>query len=85
MVEVYGHKTFFSIWGPGVWQRQFCFRQTVPVMKAAGYYSRKQGGFIPLSQADGEEEDVLGRYWTAEYNSLFDPNHTDQIFFPLTE
>jgi hypothetical protein len=59
--------------------------QTVPVMNAAGYYSRKQGGFIPLSQADGEEEDVLGRYWTAEYNSLFDPNHTDQIFFPLTE
>jgi hypothetical protein len=54
-------------------------------MKAAGYYSRKQGGLIPLSQADGGEEDVLGRYRTAEYNSLFDPNHTDQIFFPLTE
>ena len=55
----------------------------IPAMNVKGYYSIKNGGFKSLADAEGDEKDLLDRYWTAEYNSLFDLKHLDSGFFPL--
>lgn len=55
--------------------------KTIPALNALGYYSREAGTFLPLEEAQGEEENWLRRYAMVQYNNLFDrKNRNDALF-----
>lgn len=53
----------------------------IPAVNALGYYSRREGTFLPLEDAAGEEAEWLNRYRMVQYNNLFDPDHRSETFF----
>jgi hypothetical protein len=57
-------------------------RQTIPACNAFGYYSKSAGGFLPLEDAQGEEKQALWEYNVLEWNSLFDKENRNEVFFP---
>lgn len=58
-------------------------RQTIPACSAYGYYSETAGGFLPLEDAQGEEKQALLEYNYLEWNSLFDKENRNEVFFPI--
>ena len=58
-------------------------RQTVPACNSMGYYSKSAGGFLPLEDAQGEEKEALLEYHYLEWNSLFDSENRNEVFFPI--
>ncbi len=59
-------------------------RQTIPACNAFGYYSRSAGRFLPLDEAQGEEKQALLEYNYLEWNSMFDKENRNVIFFPYS-
>lgn len=57
-------------------------RQMIPACNAFGYYSQSTGGFLPLQDAQGEEKQALWEYNVLEWNSLFDKENRNEVFFP---
>lgn len=53
----------------------------IPAVNANGYYSLSQGTYLPLDQAEGEEERWLDRYEILQYNGIFDRNNQSALFF----
>ncbi len=58
-------------------------RQTIPACNAFGYYSKSAGGFLPLQDAQGGERQALWEYNVLEWNSLFDRENRNEVFFPV--
>lgn len=58
-------------------------RQTIPACNSMGYYSKSAGGFLPLEDAQGEEKEALLKYHYLEWNSLFDSENRNEVFFPI--
>ena len=58
-------------------------RQTVPACNSLGYYSKSTGGFLPLEDAQGEEKEALLKCHYLEWNSLFDSENRNEVFFPI--
>ena len=54
----------------------------IPAINSQGYYSNIDGEFHQLMEAEGKEKDLLEKYWTLEYNSLYDNENRNRILFP---
>lgn len=52
----------------------------IPILTSLGYYSVNSGGFLPISEATGEEKEMLNQYYILEYNNLFDKEQESRIF-----
>lgn len=55
--------------------------EEIPAINALGYYSKSQGGYIPLSDARDEEAAWLSRYAKLQYNHLADAKNKSELFF----
>ena len=53
----------------------------VPALNPYGYYSKENGGFVPLEDAKGAEAEALDRLAILQYNNLFDPTHRSYPLF----
>ena len=58
-------------------------RRTIPACNAFGYYSVSERRFLPLEDARGEEKQALLEYNYLEWNSLFDKENRNEVFFPV--
>jgi hypothetical protein len=56
--------------------------EVVPAINSRGYYSKTQGGYIHVDDAEGEERDWIERYQILQYNSMFDKKGRSLVFFP---
>ena len=54
--------------------------QHIPVLTANGYYSMSNNRFLPVSEATGDEKEILNLYHIMEYNSMFDKEQ-ESLFF----
>ena len=52
----------------------------IPILTANGYYSTSNKRFLPISEATGEEKEVLNLYHIMEYNNMFDKDQ-ESLFF----
>ena len=52
----------------------------IPILTSLGYYSESSGGFLPLSEASGEEKEMLRQYNLLEYWNLFDKTQAGSMF-----
>lgn len=55
--------------------------EEIPAINVLGYYSKSQGGYIPLSDARDEEAAWLSRYAKLQYNHLADAKNKSELFF----
>ena len=58
-------------------------REGIGACNALGYYSKTAGRFLPRAEAQGEEKQALLEYSYLEWNSLFDKDNTNEVFFPI--
>ncbi len=56
--------------------------EVVPAINARGYYSKSQGRFIHIEEAEGEEADWIRDYEILQYNNMFDRKGQSEVFFP---
>lgn len=54
----------------------------VPAINSRGYYSKSQGKFLHLDEAEGEEAEWIRKYRILQYNSMFDKKGRSSFFFP---
>ena len=59
--------------------------QTIPAVNANGFYSLKEGRYLPLEEADEEEAYWLKLYEVLQYNNMFDKRHRSEEMFPVLE
>ena len=52
----------------------------IPILTANGYCSTSNRRFLPISEATGEEKEVLNLYHIMEYNNMFDKEQ-ESLFF----
>lgn len=57
-------------------------RLCIPAMNALGYYSARQGAFLPYAAAEGDEATLLASYRALQYNAIFDAENRSSVFFP---
>lgn len=53
----------------------------IPALSAKGYYSKSQGSYLDLDQAEGEEAEWLNQYAILQYNNLFDEKNRNETLF----
>lgn len=56
--------------------------EEVPAINSRGYYSKSEGAFLHLDEADGEEAEWIKNYNILQYNSMFDKKNRSDLFFP---
>lgn len=56
--------------------------EEVPAINSRGYYSKSQGAFLHLDEAEGEEAEWIQNYNILQYNSMFDKKNRSDLFFP---
>ena len=56
--------------------------EQVPAINSRGYYSKKKGGFLHISEAEGKEAEWIRQYHILQYNSMFDRFKRSDFFFP---
>lgn len=56
--------------------------ETVPAINSRGYYSKTEGKFLHIDEAQGEEAEWIRQYRILQYNSMFDRKVRSQVFFP---
>jgi phosphoglycerol transferase MdoB-like AlkP superfamily enzyme len=56
--------------------------EVVPAINSRGYYSKTQGGYVHVDDAEGEEREWIERYQILQYNSMFDKKGRSLVFFP---
>lgn len=54
----------------------------VPAINARGYYSKTEGKFIHIEEAQGEEAEWIRDYEILQYNNMFDRKGKSEVFFP---
>lgn len=57
-------------------------RSCIPAMNALGYYSARQGTFLPYTSTEGDEAQQLAQYRALQYNAIFDAENRSSVFFP---
>ncbi len=55
----------------------------IPRLNAYYYYSAKEQAYLPYERRTGKIKELLSTYEHLQYNSLFDPKHRNEIFFPV--
>lgn len=55
----------------------------IPRLNAFYYYSAKEQAYLPFERRIGGIKALLSTYEQLQYNSLFDPKHRNEIFFPV--
>lgn len=56
--------------------------EEVPAINSRGYYSKSEGSFLHLDEAEGEEAEWIKNYNILQYNSMFDKKNRSDLFFP---
>lgn len=56
--------------------------EEVPAINSRGYYSKSEGAFLHLDEAEGEEAEWIQNYNILQYNSMFDKKNRSDRFFP---
>lgn len=56
--------------------------EEVPAINSRGYYSKSEGAFLHLDEAEGEEAEWIQNYNILQYNSMFDKKNRSDLFFP---
>lgn len=56
--------------------------EVVPAINSRGYYSKSQGCFLHIEEAQGEEADWIRDYEILQYNNMFDRKGQSEVFFP---
>lgn len=56
--------------------------EVVPAINARGYYSKTEGKFIHIEEAQGEESEWIRDYEILQYNNMFDRKGKSEVFFP---
>jgi hypothetical protein len=56
--------------------------EVVPAINSRGYYSKEQGCYLHVDDAEGEERTWIERYQILQYNSMFDKKGRSDLFFP---
>ena len=56
--------------------------EVVPAINARGYYSKTEGKFIHIEEAQGEEAEWIRDYEILQYNNMFDRKGKSEVFFP---
>lgn len=56
--------------------------EEVPAINSRGYYSKSEGAFLHLDEAEGEEAEWIKNYNILQYNSMFDKKNRSDLFFP---
>lgn len=56
--------------------------ETVPAINSRGYYSKSEGRFKHLEDAEGEEAEWIANYEILQYNNMFDGKDRSEVFFP---
>lgn len=56
--------------------------EEVPAINSRGYYSKSEGAFLHLDEAEGEEAEWIQNYNILQYNSMFDKKNRSDQFFP---
>lgn len=56
--------------------------EEVPAINSRGYYSKSEGAFLHLDEAEGEEAEWIKNYNILQYNSMFDKKNQSDLFFP---
>ena len=59
--------------------------EVVPAINARGYYSKTEGKFIHIEEAQGEEAEWIRDYEILQYNNMFDRKGKSEVFFPYLE
>ncbi len=59
--------------------------EVIPAINSQGYYSLANGCFMDVDDAEGEEAEMLLKYWQIQYNGMFDGDNRSQVFFPVSE
>lgn len=52
----------------------------VPAINVYGYYSQAKGEFIPVEDAEGDEQEAINFYRELQYNNLFDSKNKLMMF-----
>ena len=55
--------------------------ETVPAINSRGYYSKSQGCYLHIDDAEGEEARWISNYNILQYNSMFGKDRS-RMFFP---
>lgn len=55
----------------------------IPAIHPQGFYSAREEAFLPFEKASEEAQVWLRTYEQLQYNSLFDKEHRDPVFFPV--
>jgi phosphoglycerol transferase MdoB-like AlkP superfamily enzyme len=56
--------------------------EVVPAINSRGYYSKENGCYLHVDDAEGEEREWIERYQILQYNSMFDKKGRSDVFFP---
>lgn len=56
--------------------------EDVPAINSRGYYSKTNGCFLHLDEAEGVEADWISKYQILQYNNMFDKKKQSKLFFP---
>lgn len=59
--------------------------EVVPAINSRGYYSLKNGTYLHVYDASGEEAEWIEKYNILQYNSMFDTKNRSSLFFPYIE
>lgn len=57
----------------------------IPAINANGFYSPGAGCYLPLNEADGEQQRWLDLYEALQYNNMFDRKNQNELLFPLLD
>lgn len=57
----------------------------IPAINANGFYSRTNGCYLPVEEADGQERRWLEWYEALQYNCTMDQENRNERFFPVLE
>lgn len=56
--------------------------EVVPAINARGYYSKSEGKYVHIADAQGEEAEWIRNYEILQYNNMFDRKGQSELFFP---
>ena len=66
------------------------FQEKIPAINSQGFYSAEKGDFFTFDEAEGEDKEILDRYWKLQYNNMFDienritPFHVPDVILQQT-
>lgn len=59
--------------------------EKIPAISALGYYSAEKESVAKLEEMTEQEQELMRKYESLQYNGMFDSKNNYEIFFPLEE